>query len=141
LGWAPAGSGASARRITLGGTCIEHHSLPANPIVVKVSAWDGRPTPGGPVAFVLSGDAGASPVTLGAAQAAFETLDPGSLGSLGSEAVLKWTIARPGVQEGAYTLVAYLEGPDISEARGELETLLGVGHLGALFGLRVGLTL
>jgi hypothetical protein len=107
-----------------GGTCTEHHTLPANSIVVKVSAWDGPPTPVGPVAFVLSGDAGASPVTVGAAQAAFETLDPGSPGSSGSEAVLKWTIARPGVPEGAYTLVAYLEGPDMSEARGELEGLI-----------------
>jgi hypothetical protein len=104
----------------LGGTCAEKYALPANSVVVKVSVWDGPPTPKGAVDWASSGDPLASPAVVGGYPAVVRTLSSGSTEDL----VLEWTLTEPGNADGSYRLTAHFKGPDIAPLRSQVDALI-----------------
>jgi hypothetical protein len=110
----------------LGGTCAERYVLAANSVVVKVSVWDGPPTPGGAVAYVSSVDPQSSTVAVGGYPAVLRTLPADPTEDL----VLEWTLSKPGDAQGSYRLTAHFKGPDIATSRSEVEALIQSASFG-----------
>lgn len=102
-----------------GGTCSQHLTLDPDSVVIQVSLSEGPPTPSGTVAWMLSGDAAATAVTVGGQPAARQAAAPDV-----ADAATEWTIARPGDAYGAYTIVAYVKGPDLSAEEGQVQALI-----------------
>lgn len=102
-----------------GGTCSQHLTLDPDSVVIQVSLSEGPPTPSGTVAWMLSGDAAATAVTVGGQPAARQAAAPDV-----ADAATEWTIARPGDSYGAYTIVAYVKGPDLSAEEGQVQALI-----------------
>ena len=110
----------------LGGTCVQTLNLPANTIVVKVSSWDGPPGPSGAVSQTLASYPGASPVAIGDTRGAFVTIPVAqAYAPDGADTVLEWYLTRPGGDPNRYyTVEAYLNGPDDSSVRAQLNALI-----------------
>lgn len=104
----------------LGGTCNESYSLPANSVVVKISVWDGPPTPAGAVDNISSGDHLASAMTVAGYPAVMRTLPAAATEDL----VLEWTLTKPGSQQGSYRLTAHFKGPDMATSRSQVDSLI-----------------
>ncbi|MGH2468235.1 MAG: hypothetical protein ACRDGL_11005 [Candidatus Limnocylindrales bacterium] len=103
-----------------GGTCDEQIRLGPDSVVLKVSLLEGPPTPHGTVAWALSGDPSATAVTVGGQPAARQSASPQGA----ADAATEWTIAKPGDSFGAYTIIAYLKGPDTAADQAQIQALI-----------------
>jgi hypothetical protein len=103
-----------------GGTCNESLSVPPGAVELKVSAWDGPPTPSGVTAFAYRTE-GAEPMTIGGYPAAMRTID-GSNSS--AERAVEWSLTMPGNDLGIYVLTAHFAGPDQGTAISQVDALL-----------------
>jgi hypothetical protein len=106
----------------LGGTCSETISLGQDDVVLKVSSWDGPPKPAGWVGETLGANPSASSVMVAGVPAAFQDITAQkATASASADQILEWTITRPGVEYGAYTIVAYLKGPNLAASRAVID--------------------
>ena len=113
----------------LGGDCSEDITLPANSLVVKVSAWDGPPSgPAGAIAALRT--AGWSAVTIAGEPAAYT---PQALeGIPGSDRSLVWAVAAPGSDnQKAYWITAGIRGPDFASIQAQVEAMIATIQLTA----------
>lgn len=102
-----------------GGTCAQHLTLGPDSVVIKVIVSEGPPTPSGTVAWTLSGDPAATALAISGQPAARQAAATDV-----ADAATQWTIARPGDEYGAYTLVAYVKGPDASAEQAQVQALI-----------------
>lgn len=102
-------------------TCVVKTTLAPNTVVVRVSEWNGPPTPAGAVKWALTSGTDASALTIGGLPAAVQVLSP----SDPDTQELLWTISDPGGDPNrAYTISAVMRGPDVAAMRVELDEVV-----------------
>ena len=112
----------------MGGDCTDRYHLAANSAIVRVSAWDGPPEPGG----FLTGFPGWQRLTLAGQPAAYSGSPPPGYAIRDADETLVWVIAGPGPDDlVGYAFTANIRGPQTATIRSQLEAILATLKLTA----------